>query len=197
MNFPQIRLQSQTAQIELTTNPAKQSIEQPGPDLDLQQPPAELHITRTPGALSIDQTEARADVDLKSIRRRVEEFAQNGYQEWLNGIARRSQEGKELMRIENGGNAIASIAKQNGKLFKTYDFNIGYVPKAGSVKINYEPTKLDIQWDINKPINNTKARKPIIDYQPGTVNIRMKQYQDLQIDFANLKYVGINYEQEI
>ncbi|MCI1592500.1 DUF6470 family protein [Heyndrickxia oleronia] len=197
MNFPQIRLQSQMAQIEMTTNPAKQSIEQPGPDLDLQQPPAELHIDRTPSVLSIDQSEARADVDLKSIRRRVEEFAQNGYQEWLNGIARRAQEGNELMRIENGGNPIASIGKQNGKLLPTYEFNIGYVPKAGSVKIDFQPTKLDIQWDIKKPINNTKARKPIIDYQPGTVDIRIKQYQDLQIDFDNLKYVGINYEQEI
>lgn len=197
MYFPQIRLQSQMAQIEMTTNPAKQSIEQPGPDLDLQQPPAELHIDRTPSVLSIDQSEARADVDLKSIRRRVEEFAQNGYQEWLNGIARRAQEGNELMRIENGGNPIASIGKQNGKLLPTYEFNIGYVPKAGSVKIDFQPTKLDIQWDIKKPINNTKARKPIIDYQPGTVDIRIKQYQDLQIDFANLKYVGINYEQEI
>lgn len=197
MNFPQIRLQSQTAQIELKTNPAKQSIEQPGPDLDLQQPPAELHIDRTPAVLSIDQSEARADVDLKSIRRRVEEFAQNGYREWLNGIARRAQEGNELMRIENGGNPIASIAKQNGKLLPTYEFNIGYVPKAGSVKIDFQPTKLDIQWDIKKPINNTQARKPIIEYQPGTVDIRMKRYQDVQIDFANLKFVGINYEQEI
>lgn len=181
----------------MTTNQPKQSIEQPGPDLDLQQPPAELHINRTPSVLSIDQTEARADVDLKSIRRRIEEFAQNGYQEWLNGIARRAQEGNELMRLENGGNPIASIAKQNSKLFPIYDFNIGYVPKTGSVKIDFQPTKLDIQWDIKKPINNTKARKPIIDYQPGTVDIRLKQYQDLQIDFANLKYVGINYEQEI
>lgn len=197
MNIPQIRLQSQMAQIEMTTNQPKQSIEQPGPDIDLQQPPAELHINRTPSVLSIDQTEARADVDLKSIRRRIEEFAQNGYQEWLNGIARRAQEGNELMRIENGGNPIASIAKQNGKFLPTYDFNIGYVPKAGSVKIDFQPTKLDIQWDIKKPVNNTKARKPIIDYQPGTVDIRLKQYQDLQIDFANLKYVGINYEQEI
>ena len=75
MELPQIRMQSQMAKIEMTTNPAIQSIEQPGPDLDLQQPPAELHITRTPSMLYIDQTEARADIDLKSIRRRIEEFA--------------------------------------------------------------------------------------------------------------------------
>lgn len=197
MNFPQIRLQSQMAKIELNTNPAVQSIEKPGPDLDIQQPSAVLHINRTPSKLLIDQSEARADVDLKTIRRRIEEFAQNGYKEWLNGLGRRAQEGNQLMRIENKGNPIANIAKQNSQLYPTYDFNIGYVPKAGSVKIDFEPTKLDIEWETKKPINNTKTRNPIINYHPGNVDIRMKQYQNLKIDFANLKYVGINYEQEI
>ncbi|MGE8206898.1 DUF6470 family protein [Heyndrickxia sp. NPDC080065] len=197
MNFPQIRIQSQMAQIDLTTMPAKQTIEQPGPDMDIQQPPAELNIDQVPGRLFIDQTEARADVDLKSIRRRIAEFAQNGYQEWLNGIARRTQEGDWLMKIENKGNPVASLAKENGKLFPTFDFNIGYVPKAGSVKIDFEPAKLNIQWNTHKPINQTNIRKPIIDYQRGNVDIRIKQYQNLKIDFAKLKYVGINYELEI
>lgn len=89
MNFPQIRLQSQNALIEMTTTLSKQSIEQPSAVLDLQQPKAELTINRTPSMLSIDQSEARADVDLKSIRKRVEEFARNGYQDWLNGLARK------------------------------------------------------------------------------------------------------------
>lgn len=197
MDLPQIRMQSQMAKIELTTIQPKQSIEQPGPDIDLQQPPAEMHINRTPSSLSIDQSEARADVDLKSIRRRIEEFAKNGYQDWLNGMARRAQEGNELMRIENGGNAIANISKRNSKILPTYDFNIGYVPKSGSVKINFEPAKVEIRWDLHKPINNTRARKAITDYQQGSIDIRMKQYQDLKIDFVNLKYVGTNYEQEI
>ncbi|GIN85247.1 hypothetical protein J6TS2_16330 [Heyndrickxia sporothermodurans] len=197
MLLPQIRLESQFAQIEMKTNSAKQTIEQPRAELDLQQPPAEMSINRTPSQFSVDSTEARADVDMKSIRRRIEEFAQNGYQEWLNGIARRAQEGNELMRIENGGNAIANISKQNGKLFSTFDFNIGFVPKLGNVKIDFEPSKLDIEWKVNPPINNTKIRRPIVDYIPGNVDIQLKQYQNLKIDFANLNFSGIRYEMGI
>lgn len=100
------------------------------------------------------------------------------------------------MRIEKHGNAIANISKRNSER-PTYDFNIGFVPKAGSVKIDFEPGKVDIEWKTHKPINQTRAQKPIIDYQPGNVIIGMKQYQSLKIDFVNLKYVGFNFEQEI
>ncbi|MBS4174162.1 DUF6470 family protein [Bacillus sp. FJAT-49736] len=196
MNLPQIRLQSTAAQIEINTTPAQQSMEQPGPDLDIQQPPAELHIDRTPGQLTIDQSQARADMDLKSISQRWRDIAQKGHQDSLNGIARRAQEGNELMKIENKGNTIVNISKRNSER-PTYDINIGFIPSAGSVKEHFEPAKVDIQWDLKKPINNSKPRKPIIDYKPGNVNVSMKQYQELKIDFVNLKYVGIHYEQEI
>jgi hypothetical protein len=196
MNLPQIRLESTSAVIQITPTPGIQSIEQPGPELDIQQPQAELHIDRSPAILTIDQSQARADVDLKSIFVRTREIAQTSHQIWLDGLARTAEEGKELMKIENHGNPIASIAKRNSEP-PIYDVNIGFIPSAGSVKINYVPAKLDIQWDIKKPINNTRVRKPIINYTPGNVEIQLKQYQDLKIDFANLKYVGINYEQEI
>jgi hypothetical protein len=196
MNLPQIRLQSTPVQIEMNTTPAQQIIEQPGPDLDIQQPPPQLHIDRSPSKLTIDQSQAWADMDLKPISARVKEFAQNGYQDLLKGVARRAEEGDELMKIENGGNPIATISKSNGER-PTYDINIGFIPSAGSVKEHFEPAKLDIQWDIKKPINNTKPRKPIIDYKPGNVNVSLKQYPNVKIDFVNLKYIGINYEQEI
>lgn len=196
MNFPQIRLKSTSAQIEINTTPAQQSIEQPGPDLEIQQPSAELHIDRTPSKLTIDQSQAWADMDLKPISQRWRDLAEFGHQDWLEGVARRAQDGDELMKIENKGNPIANIAKRNSER-PTYNINIGFIPSAGSVKEHYEPTKLDIQWDIKKPINNTETRKPIIEYKPGKVDVSLKQHQDLKIDFFNLKYVGINYEQEI
>jgi hypothetical protein len=196
MQLPQIRLESQQAKIQMHTIPPKQSIEQPPAQLDLQQPRAELTIERTPGKLTIDQTKAWEDMDLKHIFRRIEEFAQKGYEDWLKGLERMAQDGDELMRIENGGNPLAEQTKRNGES-PIYDFNIGFVPSHFSVKTNYEPAKLNIQWKVNKPINNTKPQKPIIEYEPGKVEIAMKQYANLKVDFVNLKFVGINYEQQI
>lgn len=196
MQFPQIRLQSTFAQTEINTRPAKQEIEQPKADLSIQQPAADLDIQRTPSKLTIDQSKAREDMDLKNISRRIEEFAQQGYQDWLSGLARVSQDGDELMMIENGGNAIAEQAKRNSEP-PMLEFNIGWIPSADSVKIGYDPGRVDINWKVNKPIIDSKINKPIINYTPGKTEVSLKTYPSLKIDFENLKYVGINYEQSI
>lgn len=185
MKLPQIRLESQSAMIQMNSKMATQSIEQPSAELDIQQEPAELHINRTPAKFTVDQSQAWADMDLKPISRRIAEFAQNGYQDWLEGIARRSEEGDQLMSIENGGNPIASISKKNSTP-PTHEFNFGLVPSPLSVKTNFESSKLDIQWNTKKPSINVKVNKPNIEYNPGSINISMKQYQSLKIDFTNM-----------
>ncbi|SFA44385.1 hypothetical protein SAMN05192569_100786 [Parageobacillus thermantarcticus] len=193
MQLPQIRLQSTFAKIAIQTTPPVQEIKQPPAELDLQQPPAEMKIETTPAKLTIDQTKAWEDMDLKHIFRRIEEFAQQGYKDWLEGIARVSRQGDELMRIEDGGNPIAEQAKENSE-DPIYDFNIGWIPSPFSVKINFEPAKVHIDVKVNKPINSTKINKPIINYTPGKVTIDLAQRNSLKIDFVNLRFVGTNFE---
>ncbi len=196
MNFPQIRLQSTPAAIGITTTPGRMEIEQPPAELDIQQPKAIVEIERRPSKLTIDQTEARADVDLKSIFRRTRDAKEQGYQDWLSGLARVASDGDELMMIENGGGAIAAQAKRNSE-DPIYEFNIGWIPSAGSVKIQYDPGSVSIHAEPQKAIINSRVQKPIINHTPAQVEISLKRYADLKIDFVNLKHVGINYEQEI
>ncbi|MFC3886530.1 DUF6470 family protein [Bacillus songklensis] len=196
MQLPQIRLESTNARIKLNIEKPVQEIQQPQAELSIEQPAAELNIERTPSKLTIDQTKAREDMDLKHISRRIEEAAQQGYQDWLDGLERRAQDGDELMRIENGGDAIAEQAKRNSEP-PIYDFNIGWIPSANSVQISYDPGKVDIQWKQNKPIINARVNKPILNYEPGKTNVELARYASLKVDFENLKYVGINYEQKI
>ncbi|RFB11031.1 hypothetical protein DZB84_21205 [Bacillus sp. HNG] len=196
MELAQIRLESQNAKRGIHTIKAVQEIQQPKAELSIEQPNAELTIKTTPGKLTIDQTEAWADMDLKHISRRIAEAADKGYQDSLEGIARRAQEGNELLRIENGGNPIAQIAKRKSD-GPELQFNIGWIPSYFSVKTNYVPAEVDIQVKVNKPIINAGINKPIHEYTPGNVDIYLDQRQSLKIDFANLKYKGINYEQEI
>ncbi|NHM29966.1 DUF6470 family protein [Neobacillus terrae] len=196
MRLPQIRLESTNAAIQITTQNAKVEIEQPPADLNIQQPQADMEINRTPSRLTIDQTKARADVDLKSTPQRISEAAQKGQQDLLEGIARRAQEGDELMRIENGGKPIADQAKKHSFL-PEHEFRLGWIPSIGSVQINYDPGKLDIQWKVNRPVINVQNNKPILNYYPGKVETSLKDYPSIKTDFVNLKYVGPNYEQTI
>lgn len=184
MNIPQIRIQTTPAVTEMNTRQGKLSIEQPPGEVKIEQPKAEMNISRVPGKLTIDQTQAREDVDLKSLKKRMEEAAQQGRQDMLTGIARRIQEGAELMKIENGFKAIQTIAKR--KTDGTHkEFGLGFVPKTGSVKISYDPGRVDVQLTPNRPKVNYTVNKPVINFQPGKVQIEMKQYQSVDIDFES------------
>ncbi|SFD41917.1 hypothetical protein SAMN05428981_101318 [Bacillus sp. OV194] len=181
MSVPQLRMESTKGQIGITTIQPVQEIEQKPADLEIQQPKADLSIETTPGMLTIDQSQAWADMDLKPISKRIEEFAQKGYSDWLDGLARMASQGDELMRIENGGQPIADQAKENGEN-PMLEFNIGFVPSPFSVKTNYEPARVNIHWQVNKPIIEARINKPRHSYKPGEVHIDMKQWPSLTID---------------
>lgn len=176
-------MESRFAQIDISTTPSQLSIEQPQAQMDLQQPKAEIVMQTIPGQLTIDQSRAWEAMDIKHIFRRVEENAQKANNDVLNGIGRTAAEGDELMRIENGGSPIANQATRNSQLLN-YDYNIGFVPPPFSVVTNYQPGKVNIQVETRPVINHSEARKPIIDYRQGQVDISMKQYPELYIDLS-------------
>ncbi|MBO1511745.1 DUF6470 family protein [Metabacillus bambusae] len=181
MKIPQIRLDSTMAQIGIQTNNAVNNIQQPMANLSIEQPKASIQMKTTPSKLTIDQSEARADMDLKSIARRTEEFAQNGKKVWLEGLARRAQQGEALMKIENPGNPIASQAKLNSEK-PMKEFGLAFIPSPGSVKINYKPSKLEIDIKQNKPTIDVGVNKPIFDYKKGNVDIYLQRRNELNID---------------
>lgn len=149
MLLPQIRMESQMAKIAINTTPGNQSIKQPKADIDLQPAKVAMEINRTPGKLTIDQTKAWEDRNLADTFRFIEKIAEEGYQAWLEGIARLAEQGDELMKIENGGSPLADQAKENSES-PMYEVNVGCIPSLFSVKFDYEPSKLDINWHLKK-----------------------------------------------
>ncbi|HZH62650.1 MAG TPA: DUF6470 family protein [Metabacillus sp.] len=182
MQIPQIRMQSTQGMIGLETSLAELEPAQSHAQMEIQQPKAKVEMSQAPAQLTIDQTEAWADMNLINILRRVEQAAQQGKRDVLEGIARRAQQGNELMKIENGGNAIASQAKVNG--YKPmYNMNIAYIPKPGSVKINIEPSRVNIDVKPSKPIIDVQINKTTGHYTPGQVHAYVQQKNNLEITF--------------
>ena len=181
MQMPRLIMESVQGRIGLTTTPAVQSIEQPHADLEIEQPPADLEISVTPSKLTIDQTKAWEDLDRKHIFKRIEEAAQQGYQDWLDGMARTAEEGDEMMRIENKGDPIAEQSRRN---YEPEQVQIGvhFTPSFDRVKIAYEPSQLNIEITPHKAIINATPHKPVVDYTPGKVKVDMLQYPELKID---------------
>lgn len=182
MQIPQLQIETTRGILGLQIDKPVQEIEQPKAELIQQQPAAILEISTTDPKLSIDTTENRADIDMKSIIRRMDENVQFGKQSVLEGMARRAEEGQQLMRIENGGNAIVDISKQIATP-PPAPLGIRFVGNRLKLKMSIEPGTTDIQWKIQQPVNNVKLNKPIHNYTPGKVTGRMEQYPSIQIDW--------------
>ncbi|WLR50596.1 DUF6470 family protein [Bacillus tianshenii] len=92
-----------------------------------------------------------------------------------------------MMKIENGYGAIQRIVKANSDL-KTYEFNIGFIPKSASqVKFQYEPGEAQINIKPNKAFIKITPNKPEIKYNQWVTEIYMKQKNSIDITA-----VGIN-----
>jgi hypothetical protein len=181
MNFPQIQIRTTKAILGLNIEKPIQRIEQPKAELHIEQPPATLTIDSKPARLTIDQSKAWSDMGLFGPLAFTRKFAEEGRQALLEGIARRAQEGDQLMKIENDDNAIAAIATEKG-LHPYKQLGIKFIPSANSVDIAYQPGYLDIKIDTNKPIIGAKVNRPIHEYKPGDVSGYMIQYPSITID---------------
>jgi Family of unknown function (DUF6470) len=190
MNFPHLRMQSTKGELGLTITKPVQTIEQPQADMTIKQRSAEMDIETTPGKLDIDQTKAWEDMNLMHIFKRIDEYAQNGYQDWLSYLAKASSQGDQLMKIENKGNSLISQAKMNSES-PILDYNVGFIPAAFSVKIDYQPAKVHIDWKIHQPEINVRVNKPRHHYSPGMVRGEMNQKPSLHIEV-----IGLNIDQK-
>ncbi|TMN21354.1 DUF6470 family protein [Lentibacillus cibarius] len=183
MQMLQIRMESQPAKIHIQTSPPIQKIHQSQAEMSIRQPKADLSITTTPSKLTIDQTKAWEDMNLMSLSKWMEKFADEGRKGAMEGTARRVRQGAELMTIEHDGNPIARQASGNA-FDEMKRIGITFVPSPFAVKLNYRPSKVQIDARANEPMINAEPQKVIHQYTPGDVAITMQQHQDLQIDFV-------------
>lgn len=181
VNIPQLQIQTTRGMLGLQIDKPLQEIEQPKATQQIEQPAAILEMSTTRPHLTLDTTENRADLDLKSPLRRGTENAQYGMQQLIEGIARRALEGQQLVRIENGGNAMVDIAKQNTER-PIAPIGIRFVGDKTKVQTNITPGTLDIYVTPQKPIHNVQINEPIHNYTPGKVAGFMEQYPSIQID---------------
>ncbi|PLR82582.1 hypothetical protein CVD25_16685 [Bacillus canaveralius] len=182
MRVPQIQIESQAGRVGLNTQKPTQRIDQPPADMIIEQPPAELFINRQPSRLTIDQTLARENLDLKSYRRRTQDNAMLGVQGIKNYVQKTVRDGNELMRIENGGDPIAAQAKR--ALIDETTFSTGDTPAQFSVKVEYTPAKVHVEWERHEPVMEVQINKPVHAYIPGATDVYMRQNPSLKIDFT-------------
>jgi hypothetical protein len=162
----------------------RQSIQQPMGKQEISQPKAELYIEKELPKVIIDQYQCFAEAGLKKPIDLAKDNSQWSYECFLEGIAMYNEEGNMMAKIENGANPLPSIGEN--RAFPRYDFNIDFIPKSRP-KIDVTGY-LKIDWNIKKPIINYEVRKPTIDFQRGKVEIFMRQWPSIEINYIDEKY---------
>ncbi|SDJ22334.1 DUF6470 family protein [Salimicrobium halophilum] len=181
MQMPRLQISTTDARVGIQTRNAELTYQQPKAEVSIRQPKADVSIRQPDGELRIDQSKARSNLHLKSSAERSRQTEQFGEQKAMEGSARRAREGDELMRIENGGNLIASQAKRNYGY--EIDYQMGNTPVHELVNIDYTAREAEINIQKNDPQINITPRYPQYSYQPGGVNISLLQEPSITIDW--------------
>lgn len=177
-------MHSQMAKIDIHQTKGKQEMSQPKAELSIKQPRADIAMHTLPSRLTIDQTQAFEEMNVMSIFKRNDLFADEGLRAVQAGTARKAVEGRQLMEIEHQGKPLVEQAiKNSGQATK--DLGITFIPSPFAVKIAYKPSQIHINVQKHQPVIEAKAHQPQHRYIPGQVDITMKQHQALDIDVSN------------
>ncbi|ABY95419.1 MULTISPECIES: DUF6470 family protein [Thermoanaerobacter] len=174
--------------IGIDTTPAQISIQSPKADLEIKQIPAKMEIDQKLPQVHIDQYQCFYESGLKSIFDLVHDEAQMSKQIALEAIGKIAEEGRFLASIENHQNAIAELAKK--AMEHEVTFTIDLMPKSRP-KIWFEGY-LKISWELGGVEIKAIPHKPQISVIPAHVNIYMRQYPSIKI-----QYVGNNLDRRI
>ncbi|MCD8500919.1 MAG: DUF6470 family protein [Bacillaceae bacterium] len=158
MQVTRLHIQSTHGNIGLQSQRPHLEIEQKAPDLFISQEHHVLDITHTQASLTIDQTAAFDSANLKHIFNLNKEYAAKALNKAVQATMRYAAEGNQLMRIENGGNVIAHLAKKNAVIFNEKQVTIKQMPSPFSVKTHYKPREVKVNVNAT-PVNIQVQRK--------------------------------------
>lgn len=188
--------------LQIRTSPARYELQITHAKLEWKVRNAELHIRQKPPLVKIDTEQPVLDIDqyqcfaesgLKNNLDQAREYAQKGYRNVLQYIAKEAREGDAMAKIGHKANIMLDIIKRDARTM--HEFGMGTMPKSrptveligGTLTLEAEnnngPGEINgvsgtyIPWDIE------------YKYTPWDVKIIMLSYGSVDI-----KYVGNNVD---
>ncbi|MBM7657258.1 DUF6470 family protein [Sporolactobacillus spathodeae] len=186
---PHLEMHQVFGQIKIATQNATQSIRQPKAEQSIEQPKAKMTITRQPAIIAIDQSAGWNNMDLKSASVRIREAAEAGSQAVLDGIARRAEEGQQLLQLgkNKGQNMFARFAADHvADAVIGTRYSTGTTPASEAVRYQVTPAELSVNWQTFQPQVSAVTHAPEINVSPGQVDVSMARYPSLDIQAVGL-----------
>jgi hypothetical protein len=180
---PLLNIRSIPITIEAKSSRAqlRQSTKQPRVNITRQR--GGLDIRRTLPQVKMDSYEMRASMGLKTTPRVIQEKADEGNSDALQGTEKLAQNGDYVAdSFYQGGSPIPDLAMSNS--VKEYEYNLDYIPKTtpetwvegGDLSMNYTMDRLNFDWDV--------STRPQLEYVPGGVEFTVSQYHEVIIEYV-------------
>ena len=180
-----LRITTRNAEFEMSQTSGTYSIEQPKGEQSIVQTKAKMHIDKQAPRVIIDTYEQRAELGMKNNMDLLIDAKQLARQSLMSAIGRIVSDGNRMANItKNMPLAIPELAERNSKP-TMHEFNFALLP-ISRPNIDVEG-HLNIDWEIGGANIDYKPQKPKIEYARGNLNISMKQYQEINIEYIDTR----------
>ena len=141
-----------------------------------------LTMRSRPARLLLDTFDARNSV-VPTPRSAIYQNAQKGIQAARNAAQTYSQEAAQMKwsKPGEGGAMLDQILAQRNQL-PTGEFQLGFIPGARP-EITYQPGSLQTDYQMDRLTFNLKLNNGDVEYIPGSVEIVITQWPDVQIEY--------------
>ncbi|CAM4280096.1 DUF6470 family protein [Paenibacillus typhae] len=172
-----VQIRQTPALIGLDTTAGKLSITQPKADLQITTTPGELKIQQFEAEMTIDQSAARAAYTGGTYREMSERIYSGVEQLWLQGIAKRMEQGERMANFHKPGNTIAEV--YGGDWQKVPFPEIRGPASVDNVRIEVKPVPPQMEYRKAEVHIEAKENKPEISYSPASVEVYLRQKPSL------------------
>jgi hypothetical protein len=176
--IPQLQYRMEHASFSIDSDFADLQIKQPRPTMEIEQVPAEMDIKQPKGTMEIDQSKAWDALGKANNLEVMLRIYSSARDVWLQGIAKRVEDGNRMWAIHEGGNPIADMGQDFRVSFPEMDF--AGEPSYDNVDIHYERANPDIQVQKGGAKITSRVNPPEIDSQRGKFDFQMLSYAKIE-----------------
>jgi hypothetical protein len=179
MKIPTIQIRTQPIRIGMETTPHRFTFDQPRGIQEIRQPRPELTIEQPRGDLQIDQTQAWDALGYTHYSVLMDRIVSEARRIFLEGIAKKAEQGDRLAAIHQGGNPVADIAWEQYN--QEAPMSLLGEARYDNVEIRYTAQWPNIDVNLRPPELNYTPVRPHYQFTRGQLNIYVLQYPSVTI----------------
>ena len=179
-----IQIEQVPIEMKIKVTPSKLEAVRGTANLEIDRHAGGLRVKSQPIRLNLDTFEARDSIRPASDASSIRAYAQQGKQSAYKATATFAQQGELMLKANLGQDVISQIASRAIQ-DEPADINVEFLPKPGSVKMDWDPGQMEISFEMDKLNFDWRINKNQFEFIPGDIEISVTQKPDLVI-----KYVG-------